>query len=288
MGPGVKLLNNPVVLINDAINLIAHLAIKQFGLEPPESLKQGIDRWKYYVKNIILSTDTILKEYYYDFSENTGDGNIKRVDSDFIKEYGYDDEYSTVHIIQLLSHLNTELILNGKSPVNVHELDEQLHYEIGTNSNIYDSKIHILSTLKLKGIDADLIHSIISADDLNRIYKIISPPETPDPPHLARKNNDNRRRKVEAINYMLQQIKSDCICNHVNLAKVASMHNNEWNDTPDKTLSSAQLKELSMLIVPPERRYASNQHTKKYKYDPSACKCELPNHKPSLLSVKKL
>lgn len=148
----------------------------------------------------------------------------------------------------------------------------------------YESRILLLNSLKLYGVATNLILPQISPEDLKCLLKLISPPETPDPAHLAGKNDENRKRKVKAINFMLQQIKSKCICNHFNLAKFALANHNEWND--DKPLSLPQLKELSILIVPPERRYSSNQHTKNPLYDSTQCKCQQPNHKPASRPAK--
>lgn len=140
------------------------------------------------------------------------------------------------------------------------------------------SKIHLLNSLQLNGIDTELIIPEISADDLKRLFDLIKPPVEPDPVHLANKNKGIRQRKVKATNFMLQQIKANCICNHSKLAGVALKHDNDWNITPDKKLSHDQLKALSMLIVPPERRHNSNQHTIDPIYKPSECNCQQPNH----------
>lgn len=149
-----------------------------------------------------------------------------------------------------------------------------------------ESRILLLNSLKLYEVDTNLILPQIFTEDLKHLLILISPPETPDSAHLAEKNDRIRKRKVKAINFMLQQIESKCKCNHSNLAKVALKNFDEWKDASEKLLSPAQLKELSILIVPPERRYSSNQHTKNPLYDPSQCKCQKPNHKPASCSAK--
>lgn len=143
----------------------------------------------------------------------------------------------------------------------------------------------LLNSLKLHGIDTELVLPEISDDDLKSLLKLIAPPETPDLAHLAGKNENNRKRKIKATNYMLVLIRSDCKCNHSRLANF-TFKTNEWNETPNKPLSTSQLKELSILIVPPERRYRQNQHIKNSPYDPAACKCQKPEHKSALRSAK--
>jgi hypothetical protein len=135
----------------------------------------------------------------------------------------------------------------------------------------------LLDSLKLKGVNTDLILDCVTTVDLHCLNGLITPPEKPDPVNVAEKNEKNRRLKVQAVNFMLQQIKSDCLCNHVNLAQVALDHKGEWADIP-KAISHDKLKELSKLIVPPNRRLISNQHTKSPLYDSSACKCQIPGH----------
>lgn len=148
---------------------------------------------------------------------------------------------------------------------------------IDPSVNVPEQRPYLFS-LKLFGIDTEHIHPRITADDLKSLLSLISPKEKPDPVNLAGKNDRIRKLKVKATNYMLRQIQPDCICNHVNLAKFALKNNTEWNDT-DKTLSLPQLKELSVLIVPPERRYVSNQFTDNSTYIPASCKCSKHGNK---------
>lgn len=146
------------------------------------------------------------------------------------------------------------------------------------SEEVQERRTLLLNSLRLNGIETDLILPKITAVDMKYLYDLIKPPEKPDPVNLAAKNDGIRKRKVKATNYMLRQIQAGCRCNHPNLAKVAFEHNSEWNDTPNKTLSPSQLKELSMLIVLPERRYSSNQHTANSLYKPASCKCSRPGH----------
>jgi len=134
-----------------------------------------------------------------------------------------------------------------------------------------------LDRLTLHGIDTNLLLPEMSLADLQQLSALTTPRETPDPPNLARKNTELRCNKIKALNFMLISIHTGCNCNHVNLAKFALNHQNEWLAF-DRPLSQNQLKEISICIVPPNRRYRKNQHTEAADYDPSACKCDLPNH----------
>lgn len=132
--------------------------------------------------------------------------------------------------------------------------------------------------LKLRGVDTSLLLPEINVIDLQQLAEQITPPEKPDPPNLAKKNSEFRRSKVNALNFMLKIIHSGCKCHHAKLAKLTLTQEGEWRTTSDRPLSEAQLKNLSISIVPPERRYRKNQHTGTAAYDPSACKCGLPDH----------
>ena len=144
-----------------------------------------------------------------------------------------------------------------------------------------DERTLLIYSLKLFGVQTDLILTEITEEDLRCLLNFIKPPEKPDPKHLADKNDRNRKLKVKAINYMLGEIKSECICSHDKLANFALKNNTEWNDT-DRTLSPSQLKDLSKLIVLPERRYISNQHSAVSQYRPANCKCRKPGHQSKL------
>jgi len=119
MNPGLNLTKNPMVLISDAITLLAFSSVSNFGFEYPESFDDCIGKWKTFVSDILFNDKLVSKQYYADCSVNTGDNTIREVDDEYVTNFGYDPRHSKVNILELLSQVNKKLVENGKLPLNL-------------------------------------------------------------------------------------------------------------------------------------------------------------------------
>lgn len=114
---GNNLKNNPMVPIENAVNLIAYTAIQKFGVECPETMYQSVLKLKSHIVQIMNSDKSITKKYYAEIRFPKGDTSIEEVDYSYIERNGGNSEFSVVNIVELLESCNETFKINGRLPI---------------------------------------------------------------------------------------------------------------------------------------------------------------------------
>ena len=148
---------NPMVTIDTALKILAHSSVVYLGLELSESYCQAYDRYNSAIYNIMISNDSITKEF--NATDTLADNKIItfKVDRNHIDEYGIRTDVSDVNILQLLEHYNESLKKYGKDTI-------ALSVQHNTSKS-YEDSVTAKDVCELANCLADTVTNIVSRDD---------------------------------------------------------------------------------------------------------------------------
>ncbi|MBC8078847.1 MAG: hypothetical protein H7X86_00760 [Gorillibacterium sp.] len=101
----------PMIMMDDAFNIILYATIIQHGMNYPDNLNDAQERIRGHLLHLTLSQNAITKKYI--------DSNLGSVDDDYIEEYGVDTSRSLVNVKELLYVYNADRKANGAPPTKI-------------------------------------------------------------------------------------------------------------------------------------------------------------------------
>lgn len=141
----------PMIMMDDAFNIISYATIIQHGMNYPDNLNDAQERIRGHLLHLALSQNAITKKYI--------DSNLGSVDDDYIGEFGVDTSRSLVNVKELLYVYNADRKANGAYPT---KISKWVHTP---NSVSSDFSAYSRSILELASIVSRITRDAISRDE---------------------------------------------------------------------------------------------------------------------------
>jgi hypothetical protein len=141
----------PMILMDNAFDIISYATIIQHGIVYPDKLNDAIERTKSHLLSLTLSQNSITKEYK--------DCHFESVDEAYVEECGVDTSRSLVNVKELLFVYNADRKAHGAPPT---KISKWVHIP---NSGPSDFSAYSRSIVDLASTVACITRDAISRDE---------------------------------------------------------------------------------------------------------------------------